>query len=108
MIATAAVRSEFGASLASSYAPSVIASFGSGSARIDIRVVAPSGPAAYQAALNTDLQNRKQAGADLLGSSRVVASATPRRHMLAATVPPHLLPLFTTLPPLHPPAILSS
>ncbi len=107
MIATAAVRSEFGSSLASSYAPSVIASFGSGSARIDIRVVAPSGPAAYQAALNTDLQNRKQAGADLLGSSRVVASATARRQMLAGEVTSQLLIVITNLASLHPVDILS-
>jgi hypothetical protein len=70
-------------------------------------VVAPSGPAAYQAALNTDLQNRKQAGADLLGSSRVVASATARRQMLAGEVTSQLLIVITNLASLHPVDILS-
>jgi hypothetical protein len=107
IIATAVVREEFGASLSSAYAPSVIASFGSGNARIDIRLVARYGPAAYQAALNTDLQNRKQAGADLLGSSRVVASATARRQMLDGDVTSQLLIVITNLASLHTVSILS-
>jgi hypothetical protein len=107
IIATAAVRQEFGASLGSAYAPSVIASFGSGSARVDIRVVAPNGPAAYEAALNTDVQNRKQAGAELLGSPRVVAAASARRQMLAGQVSSQLLIVMTSLATLHPVDILA-
>jgi len=107
IIATAAVRQEFGASLGSAYAPSVIASFGSGSARVDIRVVAPDGPAAYEAALNTDVQNRKQAGAELLGSPRVVAAAPARRQMLAGQVSSQLLIVMTSLATLHPVDILA-
>jgi hypothetical protein len=101
IIATAAVRAEFGVSLGAAYAPSVIASFGSGSTRIDIRVVAPNGPAAYAAALNTDVQNRRQAGAELLGSPRVVASASARRQMLAGQVSSQLLIVMTSLATLH-------
>jgi len=107
IIATAAVRQEFGASLASAYAPSVIASFGSGDARIDIRVVAPNGPAAYQAALNTDVQNRMQAGTAMLGNPRVVASASARRQMLAGQVSSQLLIVITGLAPFHPVDILA-
>jgi len=107
IIATAAVRQEFGASLGSAYAPSVIASFGSGSARIDIRVVAPNGPVAYQAALNTDVQNRKRAGTELLGSPRVVTSASARRQMLAGQVSSQLLIAITSLATLHPVDILA-
>ena len=107
IIATAAVRQQFGASLGSAYAPSVIASFGSGSARVDIRVVAPNGPAAYEAALNTDVQNRKQAGAELLGSPRVVAAASARRQMLAGQVSSQLLIVMTSLATLHPVDILA-
>jgi len=107
IIATAAVRQEFGASLGSAYAPSVIASFGSGSTRIDIRVVAPDGPAAYEAALNTDLQNRRRAGAELLGSPRVVASASARRQMLSGQVSSQLLIAITSLATLHPVDILA-
>jgi hypothetical protein len=107
IIATAAVRAEFGISLAAAYAPSVIASFGSGSTRIDIRVVAPNGPAAYEAALNTDVQNRKQAGEALLGSPRVVASASAQRQMLAGQVSSQLLIVMTSLATLHPVDILA-
>jgi hypothetical protein len=107
IIATAAVRQEFGASLGSAYAPSVIASFGSGAARIDIRLVAPSGPAAYRSALETDVQNRKQAGAELLGSPRVVASASARQQMLAGQVSSQLLIVMTSLATLHPVDILA-
>lgn len=107
IIATAAVRREFGASLGSAYAPSVIASFGSGSTRIDIRVVAPNGPAAYEAALNTDLQSRKRAGAELLGNPRVVASASARRQMLGGQVSSQLLIAITSLATLHPVGILA-
>jgi chemotaxis protein histidine kinase CheA len=107
IIATAAVRAEFGVSLSAAFAPSVIASFGSGSTRIDIRVVAPDGPAAYAAALNTDVQNRRQAGAELLGSPRVVASASARRQMLAGQVSSQLLIVMTSLATLHPVDILA-
>jgi hypothetical protein len=104
---TAAVRAEFGVSLGAVYAPSVIASFGSGSARIDIRVVAPNGPAAYASALNNDVQNRKQAGAELLGSPRVLASASARRQMLAGQVSSQLLIVMTSLATLHPVDVLA-
>jgi hypothetical protein len=102
IVATAAVRAEFGVSLGAAYAPSVIASFGSGSTRIDIRVVAPDGPTAYQAALQTDVQNRKQAGAQLLVSGRVAASASAQRQMRAGQVDSQLLLAITGLAPYSP------
>ena len=49
VVATADIRAQFGGRLASVYAPAVIASFGSGSARIDIRWVYPGGAAKYHA-----------------------------------------------------------
>ena len=45
IVATAAVRSLFGSRLTTVYAPTVIASFGSGSARIDVRAYAAGGAA---------------------------------------------------------------
>src|ERR1019366_3537407 len=59
IVATAAVRSEFGGRLSSVYAPAVIASFGSGSGQIAIRVIASHGAAAYESALSADLAARK-------------------------------------------------
>jgi hypothetical protein len=86
IIATAAVRDEFGGRLAAVYAPAVLASFGSGSARVDIRVVAPHGAAAYSSALRAGLADRKQLGALLAHSSRIRVSATARRQLLAGQV----------------------
>jgi len=41
------------------YAPALIASFGWGSSRVEIRAVAPGGAASYQSALRADLNARK-------------------------------------------------
>jgi hypothetical protein len=43
VVATAAVRREFHGDLGSSYAPGIIASFGSGTSQVDVRVIAPGG-----------------------------------------------------------------
>ena len=70
VVATPAVRSQFGSSLAAAYAPAVLASFGTGIARIDVRVIAPHGAAAYLAQLKTDVADRKISGPELLRSPR--------------------------------------
>ena len=46
VLGTAAVRGLFGSRLAAVYAPEVLAGFGTGPARIDVRIVAPDGSAA--------------------------------------------------------------
>jgi hypothetical protein len=66
VVETPAVLGMFGSSLATAWAPDVLASFGSGPARIAIRVVAPRGAAAYRSQQNLDLTARKAAGASLL------------------------------------------
>jgi hypothetical protein len=91
VIETAAVRELFGSSLAVAWAPAVLASFGSGTNAITVRVVAPHGAAAYQAALNADLANRKTSGAALLHDSRVAMSATAKSQLLAGRVDMRLL-----------------
>jgi len=52
----------FGSRLAGVYAPEVLASFGTGTARVDVRVVAPDGSARYRQALAADLRSRRAAG----------------------------------------------
>jgi hypothetical protein len=69
----------------------VIASFGSGSLRIDIRAIASHGPVAYNSALRKDLRARIAIGAGLLQSGRVVASATAKRQLSAGQVDSRLL-----------------
>lgn len=91
VIATADVRSQFGSRLAAVYAPEVIASFGTGPNRIDVRVMAPHGPAAFQAALRADLLARKAYGAQLLRNHRIRTSATARAHLAAGQVDERLL-----------------
>ena len=91
IFATAAVRSEFGGRLSSVYAPIVLASFGSGRAQIDVRVIAPGGAAAYRAALAKDLLDRKASGAQLLQSPLIAASAGARKQLAAGQVDLRLL-----------------
>jgi hypothetical protein len=75
VVATATIRDQFGRRLASVYAPAVLASFGSGNARIEIRQIAPNGAAAYQSALNADLQDRKKFESLLVGNYLQVVAA---------------------------------
>ena len=91
VVETAAVRELFGSSLAITWAPTVLASFGSGSSAITVRVVAPHGAAAFQASLNADLVGRKASGAALLRYSRITVSATARSQLVAGFVDSRLL-----------------
>jgi hypothetical protein len=105
--ATPAVRSQFGARLASVYAPSVIASFGSGAARIDIRAVAPDGTAAYDSALAADRRARIAAGKQLAGNRRITMTAAARAALRAGQVDPRLLAMLAALAAQQPVRILS-
>jgi hypothetical protein len=78
-LATGAVRSQFGGRLASVYAPGVLASFGTGASRIEVRGVAADGAAAWRAALRADLAARRQTGRQLLGNPRISATGAARQ-----------------------------
>ena len=91
VVETATVRELFGSTLAAAWAPAVLASFGSGTGAITVRVVAPDGAAAYQAALSADLASRKTSGAALLGDSQVAVSGDARSQLLAGQVDSRLL-----------------
>ena len=97
VVATAAVRSQFGGRLASVYAPGILASFGSGSLRIDVRAVAPDGAAAYQAALAGDLAARRVVGRELLGNPQLRVSPAARAALRAGQVNPRLLTTLAVL-----------
>lgn len=107
IVATGAVRREFGARLSSVYAPAVLASFGSGSTRIDVRVIAPDGAAAYLSALRADQRQRQTTGAVLAGSGRIIAAAAARRQMATGQVAAQLLVVISTLATLQPVDILA-
>jgi hypothetical protein len=100
VIATATIRAQFGARLDSVYAPAVIASFGSGNARIDIRLVysATTYPANAQAALTA----RKVGDAQLLANSQLKVSATARAQLLSGDIDPRLSMLLAEMAGIHP------
>jgi hypothetical protein len=97
VVATPALRSQFGARLASVYAPVVIASFGSGAARIDVRAVAADGTAAYDSALAADRSARIAAGEQLIGNRRIAMTAADRAVLRAGRVDPRLLAMLAAL-----------
>jgi hypothetical protein len=98
VVETATVRGLFGSSLAITWAPAVLASFGSGPGAITVRVVAPRGGAAYRAALQAGLAGRVTSGAALLRDSQVTVSAVARIQLLAGQVDPRLLLALASLP----------
>jgi hypothetical protein len=102
VVATGPIRAHFGSRLASVYAPATIASFGSGAARIDIRLVYPGGAAKYDADQQTALRDRKGAGAQLLANSHIEASAMARAQLLSGDVDPRLPQLIAIMAGIHP------
>jgi hypothetical protein len=102
IVATPAVRAQFGTLLNSAYAPAVLASFGSGRQRVDIREVAMRGAAAYRSMLAADLAARKSSSAELLRSNRITVSPTARRQLSAGQVDSRLLITVATMASKHP------
>jgi putative peptide zinc metalloprotease protein len=91
IIATPAVRTEFGTRLASVYAPLVIAGFGSGPDQVEVRMIAPDGPAAFAADLRAQHASLESAGQQLLRNRTVQASPAARAALLAGRVDARLL-----------------
>ena len=107
VVATPALRSQFGARLASVYAPVVIASFGTGAARIDIRAVAADGTAAYDSALAADRSARIAAGRQLIDNRHITTSPAARALLQAGQVDPRLLTMLAALAAQQPLRILA-
>jgi hypothetical protein len=107
IVATAAIRSEFGSRLTSVYAPTVIATFGAGSAQIEIRAYAAGGAAAYLAALRADELSRRSDGSQLLHNSRISAAPAARQQLAAGQVDSRLLITIATLAGQGPVSILA-
>jgi hypothetical protein len=91
IVATPAVRNQFGPRLTSVYAPLLLAQFGTGAERIEILYVAPGGSAAFNKSLAADRAARISWGGQLLANKRVQASAAARDALLAGNVDPRLL-----------------
>jgi hypothetical protein len=102
VVATAAVRAQYGKRLSSVYAPAVIASFGSGGARIDIRLVFPGGATEYRGVQQSAARARKTADAQLLTNNRVTLSAQARAQLVSGAVDPRLPLLIAIMAHRHP------
>ena len=107
VVATPAVRSQFGSRLESFYAPSVIASFGSGPDQVSVRVVARDGAASYRLALRQDVAGRIAVGAQLLTNTRIKIAAEARMQLSAGEVDSRLLIMLPAMAAEHPIQILA-
>jgi hypothetical protein len=106
IVATPAVRAQFGNVLGFVYAPAVLASFGSGAERVDIRATAQHGAAAYESMLRADVASRKASGAQLLGSGRITGTPLARRQLAAGLIDGRLLIAIAQMAASHPMYIL--
>jgi len=90
-------RASAGRQLADRYAPALIASFGSGGSRIEVRATEPGGAAAYWAAQRADLAARKSAGAQLLRNRHLLFTPPGAAQLLAGQVDSRLLATLAAL-----------
>ena len=97
VVATAAVRSQFGGALTTEFAPGVVAAFGSGAARIQVRAIAVLGGAAFVRDLRADVLARQQAGRLLLRNPHLQVTAAARRAIAAGQVDSRILITLATL-----------
>jgi serine/threonine protein kinase len=102
VVATAAVEAQYGGRLESVYAPIVLASFGKGSARINIRWQYPGGTDKYQSVQGTDLGYRKTAEAQLLTNNQIEVSPIARAQLLTGDIDPRLPQLLAIMAGIHP------
>jgi tetratricopeptide (TPR) repeat protein len=102
VVATAALRAEFGERLADAYAPEVLAAFGEGSAAIQVRAIAPDGVATFTAAIRSDLEARREFGASLLRNRHLLLSAQAKAQLADGQVDSRLLATLATMADLQP------
>ncbi len=101
VIATAAVRAQFRDRL-EVWAPAIIAAFGSGDARIEIRWEYPGGAAAYNAVEQRYARARKAADAQLLANDRFTFPAPAQAALRTGQIDPLLPQLLAFMARYHP------
>jgi hypothetical protein len=101
IVATGDLRREFGRRLTSVYAPAVIASFGSGSRRVEIRPIARQGAARYLSDLSADALTRKSSGSELVRSQLITTSGAARAELIEGRVDWRLLFTIANLATVH-------
>lgn len=93
MVTSPSVRGQ----LVDEYAPALIASFGSGGTRVEVRAVEPGGAPAYRAALRADLAARRAAGSQLLRNPRIRLAGPGAAQLRAGEVDTRLLATLAAL-----------
>jgi hypothetical protein len=83
--------------LAARYAPALVASFGAGGDRVEVRATESGGVPAYRAALRADLAARRSAGAQLLKNSRIQFTGPGAASLRAGEVDTRLLTTLAAL-----------
>ena len=91
IVVTPAVTTAVGTKLLTADAPAALASFGSGSSQVSVRVIFPQGAAAYRAALRRDIADRRANESTLLENPRVTALPSARRQLQGGQVDSRLL-----------------
>ena len=91
IVVTPTVTKMVGTEFLTADAPATIASFGSGSRQVSVRVIYPQGAAAYAAALRQDIAQRKANEVTLLENQRVTARPAARRQLQGGQVDSRLL-----------------
>ena len=107
IVATPEVRRMVGNRLVTADAPAAIASFGSGSMQISIRVIFPLGAAAYPSALRKDIAARKLYGNSLLQYPQITVSSADRRQLVTGGVDSRLVLTIAKLASLRPVSIVA-
>jgi hypothetical protein len=101
IVATAAVRAEYGPRL-DSVAPAVIASFGTGAQAVQVAVVVRGGQQAYSRAASKALTARRRAGHSLLHRHNVQARGSTRTDLGSGHVDPRLITVLRRLAARYP------
>jgi hypothetical protein len=102
VVSTAAVRAQFRNRLATVWAPAIIAAFGSGNARIEVRLEYPGGAKSYNAVQGKYLRARKLRDDQLLTNRGVKLSPTAKAQLRSGNIDPRLPELIATMAHFHP------
>ncbi|HEY0719284.1 MAG TPA: hypothetical protein VGD68_16855 [Streptosporangiaceae bacterium] len=97
VVSTPALRNQFGTSLAATFAPLMIAGFGSGAGRVEVRLTAPGGAAAFHAQLTAEHAFLVSGGRQLLRDQNIEAAPAARTVLLAGEADPRLLATLSVL-----------